>query len=115
MTGVLSRNSAPFCIAISTTRFLPRKYLFFEKKNFYPMFCEVFRRGSPCRASTNDDDIIHHDDLFTSFLTDRDYMRKTPGFHAGIGAFIAAEIPRPRINRVSAGSMTPSSHIRAVL
>ena len=42
------------------------------------------------------------------------YIRKTPKRVWGIGAFSEAEMPRPRTRRVWAGSMTPSSHRRAV-
>ena len=43
-----------------------------------------------------------------------DYMRKMPKFDRGIGAFNDAEIPSARTRRVSRGSITPSSHKRAV-
>src|SRR5215471_5889381 len=43
------------------------------------------------------------------------YIRNTPNRVSSCGAFIAAEIPRPRTIRVSKGSMTPSSQSRAVL
>jgi hypothetical protein len=43
------------------------------------------------------------------------YILKTPNFVSSGGAFIAAEIPNARTIRVSAGSMIPSSQIRAVL
>src|SRR6266446_6831173 len=43
------------------------------------------------------------------------YIRKTPNRVSSWGAFIAAEIPSASTMRVSAGSITPSSHRRAVL
>ena len=43
------------------------------------------------------------------------YMRNTPGCMPSIGALRAADSASPRTVRVSAGSMTPSSHSRAVL
>ena len=43
-----------------------------------------------------------------------DYILKTPKTVSGIGAFSAAEIPSASTRRVSSGSMTPSSHRRAV-
>src|SRR5258708_5769113 len=42
------------------------------------------------------------------------HIRNTPNFVSGIGAFNEAEIPRPRTSRVSRGSITPSSHKRAL-
>src|SRR5262249_43477085 len=42
------------------------------------------------------------------------HMRKTPTAGASNGALYAAAMPRPRTLRVSAGSMMPSSHRRAV-
>ena len=42
------------------------------------------------------------------------YIRNTPNGVSGIGALSAAERPRPSTMRVSAGSMIPSSHRRAV-
>ena len=42
------------------------------------------------------------------------YIRKTPNVVGSMGLFNAAEIASPRIFRVSAGSMTPSSQIRAL-
>ena len=43
------------------------------------------------------------------------YIRKTPNDVSGIGALrTAAASPRPSTSRVSTGSMTPSSHRRAV-
>ena len=44
----------------------------------------------------------------------RPHIRKTPKRVSGIGAFSEAEMDRPRTSRVWAGSMTPSSHRRAV-
>src|ERR1051326_1589140 len=43
------------------------------------------------------------------------HILKTPNFVSAGGAFMAAEIPNARTMRVSAGSMMPSSQIRAVL
>ena len=43
------------------------------------------------------------------------YILNTPGFQFGIGALSDAEMPSPSTNRVSTGSIIPSSHIRAVL
>lgn len=43
------------------------------------------------------------------------HMRKTPNWVSGIGALSAAAMPSPSTVRVSAGSMMPSSHSRAVL
>ena len=42
------------------------------------------------------------------------HIRKTPNFVSGIGALRAAEIASARTSRVCAGSITPSSHSRAV-
>ena len=42
------------------------------------------------------------------------YMRKTPNLVCSIGLFSAADSDKPRIFRVSTGSITPSSQIRAV-
>src|SRR5258705_9369856 len=42
------------------------------------------------------------------------YIRNTPNRVSGIGAWSAASIPSDRTRRVSSGSMTPSSHSRAV-
>ena len=42
------------------------------------------------------------------------YMRNTPKRVSGIGAFSVADRDRPSTRRVSAGSITPSSHSRAV-
>ena len=44
----------------------------------------------------------------------RHHIRNTPNFVGSIGAFSAAERDRPSTRRVSAGSMIPSSHSRAV-
>ena len=41
------------------------------------------------------------------------YIRNTPNFVSGIGAFSAALRPSASTRRVSAGSITPSSHSRA--
>lgn len=43
-----------------------------------------------------------------------DYIRKTPKVVSGTGAFRLALMARPSTSRVWAGSMTPSSHRRAV-
>ena len=43
------------------------------------------------------------------------HIRKTPRFCSGKGALMEAAIPSPTTVRVSAGSMMPSSHRRAVL
>ena len=40
-------------------------------------------------------------------------MRNTPNFVSGMGAFSDALKPSASTRRVSAGSMTPSSHSRA--
>jgi hypothetical protein len=42
------------------------------------------------------------------------YIRKMPNFVSSAGAFMEAEMPRPSTRRVSAGSMMPSSHRRAL-
>jgi len=42
------------------------------------------------------------------------YIRNTPKRVSSIGALSAAEIPNPSTMRVSAGSITPSSHSRAL-
>ena len=42
------------------------------------------------------------------------YIRNTPKVVSGIGAFRLALMARPSTSRVWAGSMTPSSHRRAV-
>ena len=42
------------------------------------------------------------------------HMRKTPNFVSGMGALSAADRPSASTRRVSAGSMMPSSHRRAV-
>ena len=44
----------------------------------------------------------------------RHYIRNTPNLVSGMGAFIAALKPSAKTRRVSAGSITPSSHKRAV-
>ena len=44
----------------------------------------------------------------------RAYIRNTPKRVGSIGAFNAADSARPSTRRVSAGSMMPSSHSRAV-
>ena len=44
----------------------------------------------------------------------QDHIRNTPNFVAGIGAFSVVASERPSTRRVSAGSMTPSSHRRAL-
>src|SRR3954467_1507242 len=44
----------------------------------------------------------------------RNYILNTPNRVRSMGAFSAAERPRPRTMRVSAGSITPSSHNRAL-
>ena len=44
----------------------------------------------------------------------RSYMRNTPNVVSGIGAFSEALSARASVSRVSSGSMTPSSHSRAV-
>ena len=49
-----------------------------------------------------------------SLHSQRRYIRKTPNFVAGIGAFSVAASDRPSTRRVSAGSITPSSHSRAL-
>ena len=43
-----------------------------------------------------------------------DYIRNTPKRAGSIGALSDADRPRPSTRRVSAGSMMPSSHSRAV-
>ncbi len=45
---------------------------------------------------------------------DYDYMRNTPKVVSGIGAFSEADSASASVSRVSSGSMTPSSHRRAV-
>ena len=42
------------------------------------------------------------------------HIRNTPNFGGGIGALRAAEMPSPSVMRVSAGSIMPSSHSRAL-
>ena len=42
------------------------------------------------------------------------YIRNTPNLVASTGLFSAAEIASPSTLRVSAGSITPSSHNRAL-
>ena len=42
------------------------------------------------------------------------HILKTPNLVCGIGALSAAESPSASTRRVSSGSMTPSSHSRAV-
>ena len=42
------------------------------------------------------------------------YILNTPNVVGSIGAFRLAEMARPSTRRVSAGSMTPSSHSRAL-
>ena len=42
------------------------------------------------------------------------HILNRPNFVGSIGAFAAADSPRPSTSRVSAGSITPSSHSRAV-
>src|SRR5215210_6572415 len=48
------------------------------------------------------------------FPAEPPHIRKMPKVVSGIGAFRAAEMPNARTRRVSSGSMTPSSHRRAV-
>ncbi len=43
-----------------------------------------------------------------------DYMRNTPKRVGSIGAFNAADSASPSTSRVCAGSITPSSHSRAL-
>ena len=43
------------------------------------------------------------------------YILNMPGLQSEIGALSDAEMPSPSTNRVSIGSIIPSSHIRAVL
>ena len=52
-----------------------------------------------------------HKKLQSQFST---YMRKTPKRVSSIGAFKAVESPNAKTRRVSAGSITPSSHKRAL-
>src|SRR5215471_20594032 len=63
------------------------------------------------RAVQND----KSDTLVDIDLQHGSYIRNTPNRVSSCGAFLAAEIPRPRTIRVSKGSMTPSSQRRAVL
>src|SRR5215471_4122707 len=63
------------------------------------------------RAVQND----KSDTLVNIDLQHGSYIRNTPNRVSSCGAFLAAEIPRPRTIRVSKGSMTPSSQRRAVL
>ncbi len=42
------------------------------------------------------------------------HILNRPNFVGSIGAFADADNPRPSTSRVSAGSITPSSHSRAV-
>ncbi len=49
-----------------------------------------------------------------SLSTLRDYILNTPNLVSSMGALSAAEMPRPSTARVSAGSMMPSSHNRAL-
>ena len=42
------------------------------------------------------------------------FIRNTPNFGSGMGAFNAADSAKASTRRVSAGSMMPSSHRRAV-
>ena len=49
-----------------------------------------------------------------AMLPDSSYIRKTPNRVSGIGAWRAASMPSASTRRVSSGSMTPSSHSRAV-
>jgi glutaminase len=54
-------------------------------------------------------------DVLVGFnLQHRNYILKTPNRVSTAGAFMAAEIPSASTIRVSAGSMTPSSHKRAL-
>src|SRR5215471_15150908 len=62
------------------------------------------------RAVQND----KSDTLVNIDLQHGSYIRNTPNRVSSCGAFLAAEIPRPRTIRVSKGSMTPSSQRRAV-
>jgi len=48
-------------------------------------------------------------------IRSRSHIRNTPTRRGGIGAFSDAEIASESTNRVSAGSMIPSFHSRAVL
>ena len=49
----------------------------------------------------------------TNRRNDHDHILNTPNFVSSIGALSVAEIDRPNTIRVSAGSITPSSHKRA--
>ncbi|MNE58538.1 hypothetical protein D3C80_1535740 [compost metagenome] len=50
----------------------------------------------------------------SSFALTGDYMRNTPKRVSSMGALRVAASPRASTRRVSAGSITPSSHRRAV-
>ena len=52
-------------------------------------------------------------DSVLSTAVGRTYMRNTPNRVSSIGAFIVADRHSPSTIRVSAGSITPSSHRRA--
>jgi hypothetical protein len=66
---------------------------------------------SPILAMTNG--AITQQD-FGPRLTAPRYIRKMPKRVSSIGALSAAEMPSDKTARVSSGSITPSSHSRAV-
>jgi hypothetical protein len=77
------------------------------------MNMEMSRLPGPVRAATK------YRSACTPFvmksLLPSPYMRNTPNFGAsGMGAFRLALRPSASTRRVSAGSMTPSSHRRAL-
>ena len=78
-------------------------------------FIECVADFGPVEADTKDIRVVAagNQDGHGRSMTAR-YMRKTPNFGSGIGAFRAAERPSASAWRVSAGSTIPSSHSRAV-
>jgi len=54
------------------------------------------------------------ENVFDASVRHAVYMRNTPNVVSGIGAFNAALSASASVSRVSSGSMTPSSHRRAV-
>src|SRR3546814_17975389 len=64
--------------------------------------------------STRTDTLFPYTTLFRAGVIPASYILNTPNRVGSIGAFSAAESDRPSTIRVSAGSMMPSSHSRAV-
>ena len=72
--------------------------------------------GDGCNAQATRG--AHHAARDLTAIGDQDFaehhIRKTPNRVGSIGAFMLADKPSPNTRRVSAGSITPSSHSRAL-